>query len=73
MRLKRLSLEDFRSFGSGSVDISADVVAIYGRNGSGKTTIFDAIEFALFGSIDRLNSSTHDTDHIGRIGGTGDP
>ena len=49
MRLKTLSFQDFRGFATGTLDLSADVVAIYGRNGAGKTTVFDAIEFALFG------------------------
>jgi len=55
MRLTSLTMQDFRCFrGSTKIDLDANVVAIYGRNGSGKTTVFDAIEFAFFGEIGRF-------------------
>lgn len=55
MRITSLTMRDFRCFrGSTTIDLNADVVAIYGRNGSGKTTVFDAIEFALLGEIGRF-------------------
>lgn len=57
MRLTSLTVEHFRCFrGSTRIDLAADVVAIYGRNGSGKTTVFDAIEWALLGEIGRFAS-----------------
>jgi len=57
MRITSLTMRDFRCFrGSTTIDLNADVVAIYGRNGSGKTTVFDAIEFALLGEIGRFAS-----------------
>ena len=73
MRLKALGFQDFRGFATGTLDLSADVVAIYGRNGAGKTTVFDAIEFALFGSVSRLEPLPSETDCIGRVGGTAAP
>lgn len=54
MRISRLELSNFRCFKGGTVDLSADLVAIYGRNGAGKTTLFDALEFALFGRVFRI-------------------
>jgi DNA repair protein SbcC/Rad50 len=54
MRIKRVILENFRCFSHSEIDLSGDIVAIYGRNGVGKTAFFDALEFALLGSIGRF-------------------
>jgi DNA repair protein SbcC/Rad50 len=54
MRLNHLVLENFRCFRSQRFDLSADILAIYGRNGTGKTAFFDAIEFCLTGEIARF-------------------
>jgi DNA repair exonuclease SbcCD ATPase subunit len=64
MRLKNLEIENFRCFRSSKLDLSADVVAIYGRNGVGKTAVFDAIEFALLGSIGRYEDESNSPDFI---------
>ena len=59
MRITSLTMQNFRCFrDSTTLDLDADVVAIYGRNGSGKTTAFDAIEFAFLGEIGRFASET---------------
>ena len=44
---------DFTHGNSGKV---ADLVAIYAPNGYGKTSFFDAIEWAVTGTIERLNT-----------------
>lgn len=72
LRIGNLSVRDFRCFSEATIDLSADIVAIYGRNGVGKTGIFDAIEFALFGLIYRLDGAKGDVDYISRVGCTGD-
>lgn len=54
MRIKRVILENFRCFSHTEIDLSGDIVAIYGRNGVGKTAFFDALEFALLGSLGRF-------------------
>ena len=44
-----LSLENFKCFRSKEIFFSSDINTLLGRNGSGKTTIADAILFCLFG------------------------
>src|SRR5258708_4712282 len=54
LRIKSIDLNNFRCFKHQTIDLSSDLVAIYGRNGVGKTSVFDAIEFALLGNIGRF-------------------
>lgn len=68
MLITSLTMQDFRCFrGSTTIDLNADVVAIYGRNGSGKTTIFDAIEFALLGEIGRFASEQETLSYLPNV------
>ncbi len=65
-KIKEISINAFRAYEdeqkfnlmhrtSGKV---ADLVAIYAPNGYGKTSFFDAVEWAVTGTIDRLNVGT---------------
>lgn len=55
MRLISLQLEGFRGFGGPiEVDLDADSIIVAGNNGSGKTSLLDAVLWVLTGSIDRL-------------------
>ena len=56
MQLTRLSMKNFRGFANEEhpIDLAHDVVLLYGRNAAGKTSIFDAVELLLTGSIRRL-------------------
>ena len=63
-RVKNINLSDFRAFeGVLNLDFEldtgeiADVVIIYAPNGVGKTSIFDAVEWGLTGSIHRLDET----------------
>jgi DNA repair exonuclease SbcCD ATPase subunit len=59
-RLKNLNIHDFRGIRQASIDLSANLTAIYGPNGTGKTSILDAIEWTLLDSVERLETETPD-------------
>jgi DNA repair protein SbcC/Rad50 len=60
-RLTNLELEDFRTFrGPVSVPLDADVVIIYGPNGSGKTGLISALEYAVTGGVEDLRVFSDD-------------
>lgn len=61
MRLKSLTISGFRGFPQSTfLDLDADAVIVYGANGCGKTSMFDAILWALTGSVERLNGEPKD-------------
>jgi exonuclease SbcC len=54
-RLKSLTVESFRAYRkSQDFDLDGSVVVLYGPNGLGKTSIFDALDYACTGRIGRL-------------------
>ena len=58
MRLKSLSISGFRGFASAvDFDLDADAIVLVGANGSGKTSLFDAILWALSGNVPRLGTA----------------
>jgi len=60
-RLTKLEIEDFRIFrGPVSVPLDADVVIIYGPNGSGKTGLISALEYAVTGAVEDLRVFSDD-------------
>lgn len=59
-RLRRIGIKNFRGIREADLDLSANVTVIYGQNGTGKTSIFDAIEWALVGSVERLELDNKD-------------
>src|SRR3989338_259222 len=48
MRLEKIELKNFRCFTKVSFDFSTDIVIIYGNNGSGKTTIIEALHYLCY-------------------------
>lgn len=55
MRILKLYIENFKGVRNGKlIDFSQSLVILRGPNGFGKTTIFDAIELCLTGSIKRV-------------------
>ncbi len=56
MILSRLSLKNFKKYKEFSLEFNAGLVGIIGKNGSGKSTIFEAISFALYGKLKNNDS-----------------
>ena len=55
MKITSLEVSGFRAFsGSERLDLDGDIVLVVGVNGQGKTSLFDAILWALTGEISRL-------------------
>jgi exonuclease SbcC len=56
-QLTKLGLMGFRSYRKATeVPLDADVVIVYGPNGSGKTAMFSALEYALTGTVSHLET-----------------
>ena len=56
VRLKELKIGNFRAYrGSYKFDLDADLVVLFGPNGFGKTSFFDAIDFACTGGVARFD------------------
>lgn len=51
MILTKLHLENFKKYISYDIEFGEGLVGIIGKNGSGKSTIFEAILFALYGEF----------------------
>ena len=51
MILSKLKLENFKRYTSYEISFEEGLVGIIGKNGSGKSTIFEAILFALYGAL----------------------
>ena len=49
MTLKRLELTNFKRYRQKNFDFTLGLTGLLGKNGSGKSTIFEAIIFALYG------------------------
>ena len=57
VQLETLSIENFRAYRKRQTfDVGADVTVLYGPNGFGKTSFFDAIDFGATGGIGRIES-----------------
>ncbi len=58
VRLEAVNIKGFRAYREQqSFTIGTDVTVLYGPNGFGKTSFFDAIDFAVTGEIGRIRSS----------------
>ena len=55
---------DFKVFEDQVIDFNQGTTAIVGPNGSGKTTILEAIEFALFRSVTRKEKAIRKVEEV---------
>lgn len=56
-RIRWIEVENFRGFAERCrVNLDADAIIVTGANGSGKTSLIDAISWGLTGTIERLES-----------------
>jgi len=61
IRLKELQIRNFRAYRKPQkFDLDADLIVLYGPNGFGKTSFFDALDFGVTGEIGRLDASKND-------------
>ncbi len=51
MILTKLHLENFKKYTTKTIEFGEGLIGIIGKNGSGKSTIFEAILFALYGEF----------------------
>lgn len=67
--IKNITLINFKGVRELSIDFNERVTNIFGRNGAGKTTIFDAFTWLLFGkdSMDRKKFDLKTLDADGKI------
>lgn len=57
MRLSSVLISGFRGFAETlTLDLSADVILVHGPNGTGKTSLFDAVLWAITGRVARLDA-----------------
>lgn len=57
MNITSVDISGFRAFArSQQIDLDADTVLVVGANGQGKTSLFDAILWALAGDVPRIGS-----------------
>ena len=55
MRIASVEISGFRAFGhSARFDLEGDIVLVVGVNGQGKTSLFDAVHWAITGQVARL-------------------
>ena len=52
MFIKRVELENIKSYADAAFDFERGSTAITGENGAGKTTIIEAIAWTLFDTLD---------------------
>ena len=62
MKITSLALQAFRGFNNQAIFCleNADIIILYGPNGHGKSSIYDAIEWVLTGGIHRFDEASNE-------------
>ncbi|MFE5437273.1 AAA family ATPase [Bacillus cereus] len=70
MRIIKVEIQGFRGFVDNAIfELNdSDIVLIYGPNGHGKTSFFDAIEWGLTGKLHRYDTSTDERNRTKFLG-----
>ena len=56
VRLKKLVISNFRAYhGNHELDLDSDLIVLFGANGLGKTSFFDALDFVCTGGVARFD------------------
>jgi len=55
MLINKLILNNFKQYKNAAINFPEGLTGLTGRNGAGKSTVFDAITFALFGPLKGVN------------------
>jgi len=58
MRLRYMEMRNYRKFRDSRIEFPDGVVAIVGQNGTGKTTILEAVTWALFPTASSASTTT---------------
>ena len=67
-RIRSITLDSFRAYrDKRTFDLNAPIVVLYGPNGLGKSSVFDAIDFACPGRIGRLCRSKRSADEFAEV------
>lgn len=65
--LKSISIQNFRAYrAKKQFELGAAVTVLYGPNGFGKTSFFDAIDFAVTGGVGRLKKASGGISQVGK-------
>ena len=69
MRISKLQVSGFRGFPEDkTIDLNADVILLYGPNGTGKTSLMDAILWCICGRISRFKKEDNPVSKYSRDG-----
>lgn len=58
MKIKKIKINGLHGYFQYDINLNEDISLLYGKNGSGKTTVLNLIEFILGGEIYKLKDIT---------------